>query len=221
MYSIAIDGPAAAGKTTTAKRLAKELNYMYVDTGAMYRGIAVFMLRNKKKMEDLPEVLNTIDMDIRYENGAQKVFLSNQDVTRNLRSQEVSKLASDISAVKEVRAFLLQKQRDVAKANNVVMEGRDIGSVILPGANVKFYLTADLLVRAQRRYVEEVTRSRGGPVDALKLAQDLAERDKNDSSREIAPLTRAPGSIPIDSTNLTPDEVAGMMMAVIKSRCAV
>ena len=200
MYSIAIDGPAAAGKTTTAKRLAKELNYMYVDTGAMYRGIAVFMLRNKKKIEDLPEVLNTIDMDIRYENGAQKVFLSNQDVTRNLRSQEVS----DISAVKEVRAFLLQKQRDVAKANNVVMEGRDIGSVILPNANVKFYLTADLLVRAQRRYVEEVTRSRGEPVDALKLAQDLAERDKNDSS-----------------TNLTPDEVAGMMMAVIKSRCAV
>lgn len=156
LNQIAIDGPAAAGKTTMAKRLAEKLEYLYIDTGAMYRVIALHMLRQNMPMDSIPTILKTVNFKVQTENDGQHVYLDDEDVTNKIRTQEISRLASDISAQPAVREYLLHQQRQLANAGCVVMEGRDIGSVILPDADIKFYLTADLLARAKRRFKDEL-----------------------------------------------------------------
>lgn len=211
MYAIAIDGPAVAGKTTTAKLLAKKLSesfddFHYVDTGAMYRAIAFDMIRRDKTVADIDEVLNTVDINIELRaSNDQRVYLSDEDVTDRLRTDEISMLASDISALAQVRKFLLKKQRDLAKQYNVVMEGRDIGSVILPNANVKFYLTATLLQRAARRAAENRT-------DVCRCLDELELRDNNDKTRAESPLVCVDDAVVIDSTPMTVEEVVGCML---------
>lgn len=218
MYSIAIDGPAGAGKTTQAKILANRLGYLYVDTGAMYRTIALYMVQTGKGMEDIHEVLNCIDMDIgRRPDGTQAMFLCGEDVTERLRTPEISKLASDASAVPAVREFLLNMQRNLAKDHDVVMEGRDIGTVILPDADVKIYLTADILVRARRRWQELL--EQGIERDPVVLARETQERDQNDMSRAIAPLKEATDAIVVDCSDWTVEETTEAILRAAFFKC--
>lgn len=212
--SIAIDGPAAAGKTTLAKRLASTLGLTYVDTGAMYRAVALYSHRrygSDLNRDIVAHVLDSIGLDIVSENNVQRIYLDGEPVDdAELRQPRISILASDISAFPAVRTFLLDKQRAFARTANVVMEGRDIGSVVLPNANVKFYLTADLLVRAQRRYLDE--RKNFPDIDPLKVASDLAKRDRNDINRKEAPLRMCDDAIKIDSTYMDIYEVIDFAM---------
>lgn len=218
MYSIAIDGPAGAGKTTVAKMLAKELGFRYVNTGAMYRTVAYEMIRNGKTLDDIDEVLNTIDMNIEMaDDGSQHMFLGVMDVTEHLNTQEVAKLASDVSAYPQVRKFLLGKQRKLADRYNVIMEGRDIGSIILPDADLKFYLTADILVRARRRALQtgvfESTKDDTERREKLiELAQQMHERDTNDMTRKEAPLRQVADAIFIDSSECSAQTVVLLML---------
>lgn len=221
MYAITIDGPAAAGKTTTAKLLAKRLTetmtdigaFHYVDTGALYRVIALDMLRRKKRIEDIDEVLNGIDINIElHDDGDQLVFLSDENVTGLLRTDEISMLASDISALAQVRKFLLKKQRDLAKEYNVVMEGRDIGTTILPNANVKFYLTATVAQRAIRRATENRSKNVCGYID------ELEKRDHNDKTRTESPLRCPDDAIVIDSTPMTVEQVVKCMYEATRKK---
>lgn len=217
MRQIAIDGPAAAGKTTMAKRLASKLGYLYVDTGALYRVIALYMRQKNLTTDNITEVLNTIQFDLINQPDGQHVYLFTTDVTDAIREPDVSKAASDVSAIPAVREFLLDKQRRFTETNNVVMEGRDIGSVILPNADIKFYLTADLLVRAQRRYHDELAKGYTD-INPVTLADDLKKRDFNDSHRKVAPLRKMPEAILIDNTNLNTLEVEDIMMTILKRR---
>lgn len=217
LHQIAIDGPAAAGKTTMAKRLAEKLEYLYIDTGAMYRVIALHMLRQNMSMDSIPAILKTVNFKVQTENDGQHVYLDDEDVTNKIRTQEISRLASDISAQPAVREYLLHQQRQLANAGCVVMEGRDIGSVILPNADIKFYLTADLLVRAKRRFKDELEKGLVN-TDPFKLVKDMEQRDYNDSHRATAPLVKTPDAILIDNSNLTIEETEAVMMAIIKLR---
>lgn len=218
MYSIAIDGPAGAGKTTVAKMLAKELGFRYVNTGAMYRTIAYEMIRKGKNLDNIDEVLNTIDMKIDMaDDGSQHMFLDNADVTEHLNTQNVAKLASDASAYPQVREFLLGKQRELADRYDVIMEGRDIGSVILPNADLKFYLTADILVRARRRALQtgvfESTKDDAERREKLiELAQQMHKRDTNDMTRKEAPLRQVEDAILIDSSECSAQTVVLLML---------
>lgn len=212
MKAIAIDGPAGAGKTTMAKLLAKAIGYKYVDTGAMYRAIAQDMLQKGRGLDDIGRELSDFSMAVEYDDSEQRIIIGGVDVTSRLRAPEVSKLASDISAIPSVRAALLDEQLKVARDNNVVMEGRDIGTVILPNADIKFFLTADLLVRAQRRYRELC--AKGNVPDPVGLAAQMQVRDTNDSTRESAPLMAAPDAILIDSSDLSIQRVREMMLYV-------
>lgn len=220
--SIAIDGPAAAGKTTLAKRLASTLGLTYVDTGAMYRAVALHSYRlcgMDLDRDIVARVLNPIDLDIVSENNVQRIYLDGEPIDdAELRQPHISILASDISVFSAVRAFLLDKQRAFARTADVVMEGRDIGSVVLPDASAKFYLTADLLVRAQRRYLDE--RKSIPDIDPLKVASDLARRDRNDMTRKEAPLRMCDGVIKIDSTLMTPDEVVDLVIMYLSNMSA-
>ena len=211
---IAIDGPCAAGKTTQAKLLAKELGYMYVDTGAMYRTIAVYMQKHDKCIDDIDEVLNCIDMYIENKAGEQRMFLGNEDVTSLLRTPEISKLASDVSAIPAVREFLLQKQRNFAQTNDIVMEGRDIGTVIFPDANIKFFLTADTSTRAHRRYLQ--LHESGAQLDENQVLADIKQRDFNDSNRKDAPLKQASDAILVDCSNMSIEKTTHMMLEYIE-----
>lgn len=226
LFSIAIDGPCAVGKTTTAKELAKRLGFTYVDTGALYRTIALHALKLKQELNEgvpIKSVLNTVDIEIRRDkDGNQQMILFGEDVTGQIRTEEVGKLASDLSALPEVRQFLLAKQRRMAEFENVVMEGRDIGSVILPDANIKFYLTANPQKRADRRYLDAVNLAKRTGTDVTVTKEDvlkqLEERDHNDMTRKEAPLTVMPDAIFIDNSNLSFSETVAMMMAVIEAR---
>lgn len=212
--SIAIDGPVAAGKTTQAKLLAQELGFLYVDTGALYRTIACYMKMNQKTADDIEEVLNSIDMNlVRSEDGTQRMFLGSEEVTGRLRTPEISKLASDISAIPSVREFLLDKQREAAMDNNVVMEGRDIGTVILPDASVKIFLTADPDIRAHRRWLELCQRGVSCPLS--EVLQDLKQRDYNDSHRDVAPLKQAEDAVVIDCTHLNIQETTRTILEIV------
>ena len=217
LHQIAIDGPAAAGKTTMAKRLAEKLEYLYIDTGAMYRVIALHMLRQNMPIDSIPAILKTVNFKVQTENDGQHIYLDGEDVTDKIRTQEISRLASDISAQPAVREYLLHQQRQLANAGCVVMEGRDIGSVILPDADIKFYLTADLLVRAKRRFKDELEKGLVN-TDPFKLVKELEQRDYNDSHRATAPLVKTPDAILIDNSNLTIEETEAVMMAIIKLR---
>ena len=215
-YNVAIDGPAGAGKSTVAKRVAKELGFVYVDTGAMYRALAVFFLKQGLKPEDaekIAKVCKDAKVSIGYEEGVQQVYLNGENVTSLLRTEEVGNMASVSSAIKEVRAQLLELQRELASTKDVVMDGRDIGTNILPNADVKVYLTASVETRANRRYLE--LQEKGVACNLQEIAHDIEERDTRDMNREIAPLKQAEDAVLVDSSNMTIDEV----VEAIKSLC--
>lgn len=212
--SIAIDGPAGAGKTTQAKALAKALGFVYVDTGALYRTIALYMIQTGKTEADIDEILATIDMRPEYgRKDGQRMYLGMPDVTHLLRTPEVTKLASDISAIPRVREFLLEMQRSIARNNNVVMEGRDIGTVILPDATLKVFLTADLDTRAWRRSRQ----MEPGSYLLPQLKEQIRKRDEDNSTREAAPLIQAEDAILVDNSRQTPQETTAAILALWKN----
>ena len=216
-YNVAIDGPAGAGKSTVAKRVAKELGYVYVDTGAMYRALAVFFLKQGLKPEDtekIAEVCKDAQVSIGYEEGVQQVYLNGENVTGLLREEAVGNMASVSSAIGAVRAQLLELQRELARTKDVVMDGRDIGTNILPNADVKVYLTASVDTRAKRRYLE--LQEKGVPCDLQEIAHDIEERDTRDMNREIAPLKQAEDAVFLDSSDMTIDEVVDAIKALCK-----
>ena len=214
--NIAIDGPAGAGKSTIAKRVAKLLGVIYVDTGAMYRAMAVYFLRLGIRPEDHRGMENACGeavVSLSYETGVQHILLNGEDVTGLLRTEEVGNMASACSAVGKVRERLLDLQRNIAKENAVVMDGRDIGTVVLPKADVKIFLTANPHIRAVRRYEE--LKEKGKPGDLSQIESDIEERDYRDSHREHAPLKKAEDAVSVDSSSLSVDEVTKKIMEII------
>ena len=207
-YNIAIDGPAGAGKSTIAKRIAKELGYVYVDTGAMYRALAIHFIKNGLKPEDtekIKEACKSAVVTIQYESGVQQVYLNGENVTGILREEAVGNMASVSSAIPEVRAQLLELQRDLARSQDVVRDGRDFGTIILPNADVKVYLTASVEERARRRYME--LQEKGVACNLEEIAHDIEERDTRDMNREIAPLKQAEDATFVYSSDMSIDEV--------------
>lgn len=202
--AIAIDGPAGAGKSTIAKAAANALGYIYVDTGAMYRALGLFAIRNNvspENKDEVKELLTKAEVTLaRNEKKEQLVILNGEDVSSLIRTEQVSMAASKISAISEVRTFLLSLQRDMAEKNNVIMDGRDIGTVVLPNANVKIFLTASAEIRAKRRFDELILK--GEEVKYEDVLKDVIERDNNDMNREIAPLKPAQDSILVDTSEL-------------------
>ena len=216
-YSIAIDGPAGAGKSTIARLVAKEKGFIYVDTGAMYRGLAVHFLKKGIQPEDtekIKEACRDAQVSIGYEEGQQQVYLNGENITSQLRREEVGNMASKSSAIPEVREKLLSLQRDLARRQNVVMDGRDIGTCVLPDADVKVYLTASSRTRAKRRY-DELT-ARGVPCDLAQIEQDIIERDNRDMNREISPLRQAEDAVLVDSSDMTIRQVADAILALCR-----
>lgn len=212
-YNVAIDGPAGAGKSTIAKLVAKEKGYVYVDTGAMYRGLAIHFLENgieTEEKEKIAEACKDADVTIRYEDGQQQVYLNGKNITAKLREEAVGNMASKSSAIPEVRAKLLELQRELARKEDVIMDGRDIGTCVLPDADVKVFLTASVETRAKRRYDELV--EKGVACDLEEIARDIAERDERDSTREIAPLKQAEDAVLIDSSYMTIEEVVAAIV---------
>ncbi|MBP3506943.1 MAG: (d)CMP kinase [Lachnospiraceae bacterium] len=219
MASVAIDGPAGAGKSTIAKLVAKDLQAIYVDTGAMYRAIAVYFLRNQldpEIPEQVEQACKSIEVSISYEDGAQQVWLNGENVTPFLRTEEVGNMASKSSAKQPVRDALLQLQRDMAAKNTVVMDGRDIGTNVLPNAEVKIYLTASSAERARRRYEE--LKQKGEICDLEQIEADIIKRDEQDMSRAIAPLKQAEDAYYLDSSNLTIAEVVEVILNQCKEK---
>ena len=218
-FNIAIDGPAGAGKSTIAKRVAKELSFIYVDTGAMYRSIALGLLRGGVDIEDtqaLEKALEQIEVSIGYENHEQQVFLNQENVSGLIRTEEVSRMASAASAKPQVRAKLTELQRSLARREDVLMDGRDIGTMILPDAQLKIYLTASVHTRALRRYKELI--ERGEDCSLEDIEKDIEERDYRDMHRETAPLCQAEDAVLIDSSEMTIDEVVERIISLAKSR---
>ena len=211
--NVAIDGPAGAGKSTIAKAIAKQLGYVYVDTGAMYRAMALYFLRSNISKDDeakISSVVDEISVSIKYEDGAQHVILNGEDVTGLIRTEEVGNMASATSVYGPVRAKLVALQQELAKTTDVIMDGRDIGTVVLPNADVKVFLTASVECRAKRRYDELV--GKGMEADFDQIAKDIEERDYRDSHREISPLKQADDAILVDSSNMTIDEVVSTII---------
>lgn len=207
-FNIAIDGPAGAGKSTIAKLVAKEKGYIYVDTGAMYRGLAIHFLKKGIRPEDKDAVADACrdaEVTIGYEDGVQQLYLNGENITPLLRTEEVGNMASKTSAIPEVRKKLLELQRSLAGEKDVIMDGRDIGTNILPDADVKIYLTASVATRAKRRYDE--LKAKGISCDLESISRDIEERDNRDMTREIAPLKQAEDAIRIDSSDMTIPEV--------------
>ena len=216
-YSIAIDGPAGAGKSTIAKRLAKELGYCYVDTGAIYRTVAYFFDLwgvAPKDIDGITRYIDELNIAIEYdEEGIQHMIMNGMDVTADIRTQEISQKASLVSAHAIVREMLLDMQRDVAKTHNVIMDGRDIGTVVLPKANVKIFLTASAEVRAQRRTDELI--AKGQKANYNQILKEIQQRDYQDTHREVAPLKLARDSIKVDTSNLDIDGVIAELKRII------
>ena len=216
-YNVAIDGPAGAGKSTIAKIVAKEKQFVYVDTGAMFRALAVYFIRQGIKAEEHDKIsasLDGADVTIEYMNGEQQVLLNGENVTPYLRTEEVGNMASASSVNGDVRNKMKELQQKLAATTNVVMDGRDIGTVVLPNAQVKVYLTASVEVRAKRRYDELI--EKGQEADLEKIKKDIEERDYRDMNREIAPLRQAEDAVLIDSSYLTIEESAQAILALIK-----
>ena len=216
-YNIAIDGPAGAGKSTIAKRVSAELSFIYVDTGAMYRAIALYLLKNAIQPEDLDSVkyaLGEIEIAIRYVGGEQHVLLNGEDVSGQIRTEEVGNMASKSSALPCVREKLLELQQKLARENDVVMDGRDIGTNIQPDAQLKIYLTASVDTRANRRYKELL--EKGTDCDLEEIKKDIEQRDYQDMHREIAPLRQAADAVYLDSSDLTIDQVVEKIKSLAK-----
>lgn len=218
-FNIAIDGPAGAGKSTIAKQAAKQLGFIYVDTGAMYRAIALGLLRRTTDISDtiaLEQALSQIEVSIGYEGGDQQVFLNGENVSGLIRTEEVSKMASASAARPQVREKLTDLQRNLARRENVLMDGRDIGTMILPDAQLKVYLTASVQTRAKRRYKEQI--ARGEKCSLHEIEKDIEERDYCDMHRETAPLRRAEDAVLLDSSNMTVEEVVSRIIALVRER---
>ncbi len=216
-YSIAIDGPAGAGKSTIAKKIAKQLGFIYVDTGAMYRAMALHILRKGISPENGAAISNACedaDITIRYENGEQVVLLNGENVNGLIRTEEVGNMASASSVNGDVRKKLVSLQQKLAETADVIMDGRDIGTCVLPRADVKVYLTADARVRAKRRY-DELTQ-KGTACELDKIEKDIIERDERDMNREISPLKKAEDAVLLDSSNLTIDEVVEKIIGLVE-----
>ena len=219
VHNIAIDGPAGAGKSTVAQKVAKELFFVYVDTGAMYRAMALYLLRkgvNREKPDEIGEACQNAEISIEYQNGEQIVLLDGENVNAHLRTEEVSAMASVSSAVPRVREKLLDLQRKLARTMSVVMDGRDIGTTILPDADVKIYLTASSLTRARRRYLEY--QEKGEACDLAEIQKTIEERDQRDMTREISPLCQAEDAVLVDSSELTIDETVEKILSVYHSK---
>lgn len=217
--NIAIDGPAGAGKSTIARAAAKTLGYIYVDTGALYRAVGVYSLRkglDTKNPETVTATLSHIQVELKFQDGVQHVFLNGEDVSEEIRTPKASMAASDVSAVPAVRQFLFDLQRDIAAKNNCIMDGRDIGTVVLPGAEVKIFLTASPEARAVRRFRE--LQEKGATDTYEEVLADLAERDYNDSHRAVAPLKPAEDSVLMDTSALTLSESVEKVIEVIKEK---
>ncbi len=219
MVSIAIDGPSGAGKSTLSRKIAQKLGYIYVDTGAMYRTIGLAALRkgvDTKCMEDVQAILPDIKIDLRYVGGEQKMFLNEEDVSASIRTQEVSMAASNVSAHGCVRSFLLDAQRELAQNSNVLMDGRDIGTVVLPNAQIKIFLTASAHDRATRRYDELIARGQSAVFEDV--LREVNERDENDSNRAIAPLRAADDAIVADTTGNTFEQSFEQLLTTIEEK---
>lgn len=218
MSSIAIDGPAGAGKSSIAKALSKKLAYIYIDTGAMYRAVALFFVENNvsdSADSRIESLLDKLEISIKYEDGAQKVILNGEDVTDKLRLEEIGKLASKFSAIGSVREKLVALQRKLAQKENVVMDGRDIGTVVLPNADLKIYLSASSKVRAKRRYLELLEKGHTD-LDINEIEDEIIKRDEADMNREISPLKQADDAYYLDSSDMTLEEVVSKILSMVK-----
>lgn len=214
-FNIAIDGPAGAGKSTIARKIAAKKGYIYVDTGAMYRAMALYLIREQATTEQIDEKCEYVDITIGYENGEQVVYLNGENVNGYIRTEEVGRMASISSPNPNVRRKLTQLQQKLAADKDVVMDGRDIGTCVLPNAQVKVYLTADSHERALRRY-RELT-EKGEICDLDSIEKDIVERDRKDMNREISPLRQAEDAVLIDSSHLTIDQVVDAVIALCKT----
>lgn len=216
---IAIDGPSGSGKSTIAKALSKQLGIVYVDTGALYRTVGYFVRQKNANPKDADEVgalLAEISIEIRYEDGAQHVYLNGEDLGDRIRTPEMSMYASAVSAIPSVRAFLLDTQRDIARKNSVVMDGRDIGTVILPDADVKIFMYASNEARATRRYKELI--AKGEEVKYEDVLREMIERDNNDRSRDVAPAVPAEDAVMLDNSDMSVDENVDAVIDIIRSK---
>ncbi len=219
MINVAIDGPAGAGKSTVARAAAQKLGYIYVDTGALYRAVGVYCLRKGIETTDadgVGAILSEITVELKFIDGVQHVFLNGDDVSTEIRLPEASMAASNVSAIPAVRAFLFDLQRNIAAKNNCIMDGRDIGTVVLPNAQVKIFLTADDTERAMRRYKE--LQEKGSSVTYQEVLDDLRVRDYNDSHREIAPLKPAEDSVIVNTTNYTLEESINKIVQTVEEK---
>lgn len=215
--AVAVDGPAGAGKSTVSKAVAKELGFTYIDTGAMYRSVALYCIRKgidcKNEAEKVISVLDDIELGIKYFDGAQHVFLNGEDVSDVIRAEEVSVGASNVAVIPEVRKKLVLIQREMSKTDNVIMDGRDICSYVLPDAEVKIFLTASVDARTERRF-KELT-EKGVQCEYEKIKLDIEYRDKNDSERKTAPLKQAPDAVRVDTSDMTFEEAVEKVKALI------
>ena len=219
MKQIALDGPAGAGKSTIAKKLAEKLQFVYIDTGAMYRTLALACLKKGVDIEDedlVSETAEAADIDIRYIDGVQHMFLENEDVSGEIRTEEVSKAASCTSKFQRVRKRLVDLQQQLAERYNVVMDGRDIGTVVLPHADLKIFMTASVEVRAMRRYKEYLEKGQACDLDAIR--EDIAQRDYNDTHRANSPLRQAEDAILLDTSDLSIEEVVDTIIGLYEER---
>lgn len=222
VYSIAIDGPAGAGKSTMARRAAAELNFVYVDTGAIYRTVAYAVLKNgilPEETEKIDALLPQLRVKLSWKDGVQHMYLDGADVSKKIRLPEVSSLASKVSALPSVRAFLLDTQRNAARTNSVIMDGRDIGTVVLPDADVKIYLSASAEIRAKRRLLELQEQGRTDTYEDV--LRDMKERDYRDMHREIAPLKQADDAVLLDTSELSLEESVAALLNIIREKLAL
>lgn len=216
---IAIDGPGGAGKSTIAKAVAKQLGIIYVDTGALYRTVGYYVKQKGIDPKDrvaVPAVLGEISIEVGYENGTQRVYLNGEDLGDRIRTPEMSMYASSVSAIPEVRSFLLDTQRDIARKNSVIMDGRDIGTVILPDAEVKIFMTASAECRAKRRYDELV--AKGADVKYEDVLREMNERDHNDSTRDVAPTAAAEDAVLLDNSDLNFEESVAAVIRIVNEK---
>ncbi len=212
--NIALDGPAAAGKSTIAKRVAGQLGMVYVDTGAMYRAITYYYLQHKDRIVHFDKMMDQIDLHLAYDpEKGQRVYLNDEDVTDFLRENDVTQEVSYVASIKEVRAFLVQAQQKLAAKKGIVMDGRDIGTTVLPDAEVKVYMIASVEERAERRFKDNQERGIVSSIEQLKI--DIAERDAYDMNREISPLKKADDAVEIDTTGLSIEEVTNRIIALV------
>ena len=219
MKSIAIDGPAGAGKSTIARKVAEKLSFIYVDTGAMYRSMALYFIRHDIAAQDEEKIAAAcpdIDVSITYQDGEQQVILNGENVNGLIRTEQVSMMTSDTSKYPVVREKLLSLQRGLAEKENVIMDGRDIGTCVLPNADVKIYLTASAAERARRRYKEQT--ERGIDCDIKEIERDIIARDEQDMNREVAPLRQAEDAVLVDSSDMTIDQVVDEIIRIYQEK---